>query len=98
MSNFCVNFDDEVWIIINIRLLTIAHSKIHSPHGGGGGGSGGSVKLSACTLTAGSGAVIQANGGNGGQARRNGENMMCCLLTFLFKYFDISTRYTNSLM
>ena len=42
--------------------------------GGGGGGSGGSIKLSSCTLTAGSGAVIQAKGGNGGQARGDGEN------------------------
>ena len=80
-------------IIIDVFLLTIAHSKIHSPHGGGGGGSGGSVNLSACTLTAGSGAVIQANGGNGGQARRTGEDM-CCLLTFLLKYFAISTQDT----
>ena len=68
-----------MYIIIDVFLLTLAHSKIHSS-GGGGGGSGGSVKLSACTLTAGSGAVIQANGGNGGQARRNGENMICFLL------------------
>ena len=81
-------FTDEVCIIINIRLLTIAHSKIHSPHGGGGGGSGGSVNLSACTLTAGSGAVIQANGGNGGQARDWGEDKMFCLLTFLLKIFS----------
>ena len=42
--------------------------------GGGGGGSGGSVKLSSCTLTAGSGARIEAKGGNGGQARDAGEN------------------------
>ena len=68
-------FDDEVYISIDILLLTIAHSKIHRYHGGGGGGSGGSVNLSACTLTAGSAAVIQANGGNGGQARSQyGEN------------------------
>ena len=47
---------------------------ISSPKGGGGGGSGGSVKLSSCTLTAGSGASIEAKGGNGGQARVRGEN------------------------
>ena len=76
-------FDGEVCIIIDVFLLTIAHSKIHSSHGGGGGGSGGSVKLSACTLTAGSGARVEAKGGNGGRARDvDGENMMCCLLTF----------------
>ena len=49
-------------------------------YGGGGGGSGGSVKLSACTLTAGSGASVEAWGGNGGQARKAfGEKKMCCI-------------------
>ena len=67
-------FDDEVYISIDVFLLTILLTqKKHSSHGGGGGGSGGSVNLSACTLTAGSGAVIQAKGGNGGQARDTGE-------------------------
>jgi len=42
--------------------------------GGGGGGSGGTIKLSACEIRAGSGARLEANGGNGGKARDHGEN------------------------
>ena len=64
-------------------LLT---QNFHSTSGGGGGGSGGSVKLSACTLTAGSGASVEARGGNGGQARSDGENKMWCLDIFLNMY------------
>ena len=41
--------------------------------GGGGGGSGGAVSFSACTLTAGSSAKIEAKGGNGGKARIYGK-------------------------
>jgi len=41
--------------------------------GGGGGGSGGAVRFSACTLTAGSNAKIEAKGGNGGRARDGGK-------------------------
>jgi len=56
-------------------------------YGGGGGGSGGSVKLSSCTLTAGSGARVEAKGGNGGQARGTGERIRCgVVLTFLSKH------------
>ena len=64
-------------------LLT---QNFHSTSGGGGGGSGGSVKLSACTLTAGSGASVESRGGNGGQARSDGENKMWCLDIFLNMY------------
>jgi len=45
--------------------------------GGGGGGSGGSISFSACTLTAGSSAKIEAKGGEGGQAMGNGTRLFC---------------------
>ena len=75
MSNFCVNFYHAFidFFLANHCLLRAV--LISSISGGGGGGSGGSVKLSSCTLTAGSGASIEAKGGNGGQARDTyGEN------------------------
>ena len=73
MSNFCVNFY-RAFIDFLLANHCILHSLISSDSGGGGGGSGGSVKLSTCTLTAGSSASIEAKGGNGGQARNAGEN------------------------
>jgi len=44
---------------------------------GGGGGSGGAVSFSACTLTAGPSAKIEAKGGEGGQARNAGKRLLC---------------------
>ena len=46
---------------------------LHSSSAGGGGGSGGSFRFSACTITAGSSAKIEAKGGTGGQARGSGK-------------------------
>ena len=74
MSNFCVNFCHAFIDFFLANHCVSLHSLIPSFKGGGGGGSGGSVKLSSCTLTAGSGASIEAKGGNGGQARKYGEN------------------------
>ena len=51
---------------------SLSHS---SRLGGGGGGSGGAVSFSACTLTAGSSAKIETKGGDGGQARGEGERL-----------------------
>jgi len=46
--------------------------------GGGGAGSGGAVSFSACTLTAGSSAKIEAKGGTGGRARNyDGTKLFC---------------------
>ena len=63
-------------------LVFDSHS---SSLGGGGGGSGGAVSFSACTLTAGSSAKIEAKGGEGGRARNSGTRLFCyvvlsCLL------------------
>ena len=44
---------------------------------GGGGGSGGAVSFSACTLTAGLNATIEAKGGTGGQGRNGGTRLLC---------------------
>ena len=55
----------------NLSLFTPSSS------GGGGGGSGGAVSFSACTLTAGSSAKIEAKGGTGGQARSYGTSLLC---------------------
>ena len=41
----------------------------YSDYSGGGGGSGGSVSISACTITAGSSALVQANGGAGARSK-----------------------------
>ena len=41
----------------------------YSTYSGGGGGSGGSVSISACTITAGSSALVQANGGAGARSK-----------------------------
>ena len=54
-----------------------AHS---SMLGGGGGGSGGAVSFSACTLTAGSSAKIEAKGGSGGQGRDIGTRLLCIVV------------------
>jgi len=55
----------------------------YSGKSGGGGGSGGAVSFSACTLTAGSSAKIQAKGGEGGRARNDGTRLLCvCLAMF----------------
>ena len=56
---------------------------IHSSSsGGGGGGSGGSISFSACTLTAGSSAKIEAKGGEGGDARNIGTRIcFSCLFS-----------------
>ena len=43
----------------------------YSTYSGGGGGSGGSVSISACTITAGSSALVQANGGTGARSARD---------------------------
>ena len=53
-----------------------------SSSGGGGGGSGGSVSFSACTLTAGSNAMIEAKGGTGGRARNVGKRLLFVMLLF----------------
>jgi len=80
-------FTDEVYTMILISFCQpLLTQNFHSTSGGGGGGSGGSVKLSACTLTAGSGASVESRGGNGGQARSDGENKMWCLDIFLNMY------------
>ena len=70
VSTFAMLLLISFWLI----MLVLCAVLILSPSGGGGGGSGGSVMLSSCTLTAGSGASIEAKGGNGGQARSWGEN------------------------
>lgn len=70
---------------------------IPSSSGGGGGGSGGSVKLSSCTLTAGSGASIEAKGGNGGQARSRGENDLVYRCFISMYITNLSTSCTFSL-
>ena len=58
-------------IQMNTNNFIISHLFVHSFSGksGGGGGSGGSISFSACTLTAGSSAKIEAKGGTGGQGR-----------------------------
>ena len=53
---------------------SLSHS---SPLGGGGAGSGGAISFSACTLTAGPSAKIEAKGGEGGQARNGGKRLLC---------------------
>jgi len=53
----------------NLSLFTPSSS------GGGGGGSSGAVNFSACTLTAGSSAKIEAKGGTGGQGRNSGSHL-----------------------
>ena len=56
---------------MNIFSHHSLHVSIHthfSSKAGGGGGSGGAVSFSACTLTAGPSAKIEAKGGTGGQA------------------------------
>ena len=63
-------------------LLLLIHI-LSSILSGGGGGSGGSVSFSACTLTAGPSAKIEAKGGTGGQARTYYGTrllMYCCLV------------------
>jgi len=56
--------------------LSLIHSHSRAS-GGGGAGSGGAVSFSACTLTAGSSAKIEAKGGEGGDARDWGTRLMC---------------------
>jgi len=67
----------ELFPILSTSLDSHSNS---SSSGGGGGGSGGSVSFSACTLTAGSSAKIEAKGGEGGQARSNGRRLFCRVL------------------
>ena len=57
-------------------LLVLIYFTV-SPLGGGGGGSCGAVSFSACALTAGSSAIIEAKGGTGGQARSYGTRLLC---------------------
>ena len=84
----------KFWILFGclVILFSLTHSSLNSHSfsalgshyfrslGGGGAGSGGAVSFSACTLTAGSSAKIEAKGGTGGQARNDGKippNVIC---------------------
>ena len=63
-------------LFLHSLLVFLIHS---SALGGGGAGSGGAVSFSACTLTAGSSAKIEAKGGSGGQARGTGARILCVM-------------------
>ena len=69
-------------LFLHSLLVFLIHP---SALGGGGGGSGGSVRFSACTLTAGSSAKIEAKGGSGGQAKNYGTRILCVMLYFISK-------------
>ena len=70
MSTFAMLSLISFWLI-----MFVIHAVSISSSGGGGGGSGGSIKLSSCTLRAGSDASIEAKVGNGDQGRGSyGEN------------------------
>jgi len=73
ISNECQSII-SFFLINNIYAL-INHQ--YSEKSGGGGGSGGAVSFSACTLTAGSSAKIEAKGGTGGDARDRGKRLLC---------------------
>ena len=62
------------WALILLRMCsayspTCGIIPFYSAFSGGGGGSGGSVSISACTITAGSSALVQANGGAGARSK-----------------------------
>ena len=78
----------KYWICVflyNMHLFSqhslLVSILIHSsPLAGGGAGSGGAVSFSACTLTAGSSAKIEAKGGDGGRGRNNNGTRLLCVV------------------
>jgi hypothetical protein len=65
---------------------------------GGGGGSGGALRITACTVTTGLSASLQAKGGNGGTTPEGGKMIFSVhLFTIHPLLFTFSVSVTHSL-